>query len=343
MTEETIFESAISILQSAASAQTGEDSARFPLAWLSDLGTAQIRKLAGIWPRLSVLYRRDLMSRMDEEARENFDLDFTAMARHALADEDPEVRGFAIRALWECDDIRLVSRFLQLLESDPDMLVRACAAEALGPFVERAEVEEVPAALRTRMEDGLIRVIRADEDLTIQCKAVESIGYSSHAEVPAIVRVAYRHPDERMRVSAVRAMGHTADPDWAGQVSTELKSRSAGMRAEAARAAGELTLREAVGALVELLEDPELAVRRNAIWSLGEIGGASALRALTKLRNRIEDDDEEADLIDEALDSAEFQDSLGDLSMLDQETGDEEDLSEEEDDFDDEESPEDED
>jgi HEAT repeat protein len=253
------------------------------------------------------------------------------------------VRGFAIKALWECEDVRLAERFLQLMVSDPDPVVQACAAEALGPFVERAELEEISAAVGSRLVEELIRAIRGKGGLDLRCRAVESIGYSSQSEVPALLRAAYRHAAESMRISAVMAMGRTADPDWAGSILPELKSRSARMRAVAAHAAGELSLREAVPVLVELLEDPEPDVRREAIGALGEIGGASARRALTAHQNRAEEDDE-LELLEEALENAEFQESLGDLTMLDQDA-DEDDVfseEEEEEDADDEDESEDE-
>lgn len=325
MAEQSVFESAIILLRKETNAGSeGEPPALFPLSWLSDLGTDQARTLAKIWSQLPVVYRRDLISRMEEEARKNFELDFTAIARISLADDDPEVRGHAVRALWECDDLKLADRFLQLLEKDADPLVRACAADALGSFMDRAELEEIPADVSARVERGLIGAFRGTDDLDVRRKALESISFLSNAQVSDMIQTAYRHPDERMRVSALKAMGRTFDSQWSDQVVQEMKSVSHAMRAEASRAAGELVLRKTVPLLVQLLEDADSSVRRNAIWSLGEIGGTAARHALEKLQNRTDEDDEESDLVEEALDNAEFQESLGDPRLLEQEADDSE-------------------
>jgi hypothetical protein len=327
MSDPSLFQSAINQLKQSLQKDPAEESrAEFPLFWLSDLSTDQLRILAEVWRLLPANARRDLMGRMEEEARANFELDFTAVARHALADEDAEVRGHAIRALWECEDVKLADRLLQILARDPDMLVRASAAAALGAFVERAELEDIPAAAGKRVEDGLIAVIRGTDDPEVRRNAVEAIGFSSNPAVPGIIRDLYRHPQERMRCSTVRAMGRTADPVWAPMVLQELKSDSPAMRAEAARASGELTLDKAVPLLMEFLEDADPQIRRNAIWSLGEIGGLSVRSALQSLLDRTGEEDADFGEIEDALENAEFQDSLDDLGLAEDETteGDEE-------------------
>jgi HEAT repeat protein len=341
MAESSIFESAFTLLQKAAAAGPGVEPPEFPLSWLSDLGTDQIRRLARLWNRLPVLLRRDLMGRMEEQARDNFELDFIAVARHALTDDDAEVRGHAVRALWECEDVQLVDQFLRMMTSDPDALVQVCAAEAIGPFLDRAEMEERHADLGSRMVRELIRITRGKGRPELRAKSVESIGYSSHAEVPGVLRAAYRDPDERLRISAITAMGRMADPDWGEVILPELKSRSAGMRAAAAESAGQLGLREAVPILAELLEDPESDVRLRAIRALGEIGGSAAHKALILLQHRTANG-AELERIEEALENAEFQESLGNLSLPDQDEEDLEDFSEEEDLEDEEEMEEDE-
>jgi HEAT repeat protein len=322
MSEQSVFESAIVLLEKSAREGAAEEARpQLPLFWLSDLSTDQARVFLRVWRRLDARARRDLMSRMEEEARENFELDFTAAARVALADDDPEVRGHAIRGLWECADPKLADRFLDILARDPDPLVRASAATGLAAFAERAELGEIPRAVGRRVENGLIAVIRGTDNLEVRRRAVESIGFSSNPAVRGIVGDAYRHPEERMRCSALRAMGRTADPVWTRQVTEELKSGSPAMRAEAARACGELALEKSVPALVDLLDESDAEIRRNAIWSLGEIGGPAARRALERMQNLAAEDDAEFDLIEEALENAEFQEGLDTLSFADDAEG----------------------
>ena len=188
-------------------------AARFPLHWLSDLSSGQAAEMARLWRDLPVLTRRDLIGRMEEEARENFEMDFLAVARIALNDGDPEVRVHAIRSFWECGDAKLVDKFIQFMEQDPEMTVRAAAASALGPFVERAELEEIPSAVGERITARLIGVIRGKDELEVRRRAVESVGYASDPRVRAILENAHSHPAEIMRASALLAMGRSADSD----------------------------------------------------------------------------------------------------------------------------------
>lgn len=336
MSEQKLFESALVILKGAAvdSRVTGRPPAdesvlpaRFPLHWLSDLDSGQSAEMAHLWHFLPVEARRDLMGRMDEEARENFELDFLAVARIALNDADGEVRVHAIRAFWECGDVKLVDRFLKYAEQDPEMAVRAAAASALGLYVERSELEEIPAAVGRRIVGRLITVVRGKDDLEVRRRALESIGYSSDPQVRAILENAHAHADESMQASALLAMGRSADSTWRTVILEELRSRSPVLRSEAAKAAGLLGLRHAVAPLIELLDDVDAGVRAGAIDALGEIGGERAREVLDKALPQAVG--EEWDRIEMALENAEFQDSLGELPLLDFEGEDEEEEGEE--------------
>jgi HEAT repeat protein len=325
MSEQKLFESAMTVLRQNAVA---EEHGRFPLDWLSDLSKSQAGELAGLWRQLPAEIRSDLMGRMEEDARENFELDFTAIARFALEDGDAEVRKSAVQALWECEDTKLIDRYLNLMEKDPDSGVRACAASALGTFVERAELEKLPASVGRTLAEHLIAVIRGGDDLEVRRRAVEALGFSTEPEVEDILGKAYRQSEERMRGSALLAMGHSADPVWSEEVMAELRGNSPVLRHEAARAAGALELRCAVPRLIELLDDADRQVRWSAIEALGEIGGEAARSALGRLQ--LKADGEEWDRIEAALENAEFQDSLGDLPLMEMGEDDESDEMEEE-------------
>ncbi|MBN1438154.1 MAG: HEAT repeat domain-containing protein [Anaerolineales bacterium] len=337
MSEHKLFDAAMVILEgmtgdsrTAKSKPKGESRACFPLDWLTDLGREQAAAFARCWRRLPIDARRDLIGRMEEEARKNFELDFLAVARIALDDPDPEVRVHAIRAFWECGDLKLVDRFLQFIEKDPQAVVRAGAAAALGAFVERSELEEIPALIGERITARLIAVIRGSDELEVRRCAVESVGYSSNPQVRAILENAHAHAEERMRASALTAMGRSADPSFADIVAAELRSPSPVLRAEAARAAGLLDLKRSVPQLIELLEDVDPAVRGCAVDSLGEIGGEKARTALEKMQK--EAAGAEWDRIEAALENAEFQDSLGALPLLDLDGGEEEEDDQEDED-----------
>ena len=358
MSEQKLFDAALVILKGEAGDRTDAvppadretgPAARFPLHWLSDLGTEQAAQIARLWRELPVLTRRDRIGRMDEEARENFEVDFLAVARIALNDGDPEVRVHAIRSFWECGDPKLVDKFIQFMEQDPELTVRASAATALGPFVERAELEEIPFSAGVRIITRLIGVIRGKDELEVRRRAVESVGYASDPRVRLILENAHSHPAELMRASALLAMGRSADPSFAAIIADELRNAAPAIRAEAARAAGTLGMKKTVRLLIELLEDVDAGVRACAIDALGKIGGGPAREALEKMQKLAAG--EEWDLYETALENAEFQDSLAELPILDidemddeseEDEEEDEDVDEEEDEEEDEEKGEDE-
>jgi HEAT repeat protein len=350
MSEQKLFDAAVEILKGEAGDRTDSlpsadrdsgPAARFPLHWLSDLSSGQAAEMARLWRDFPVLTRRDLIGRMEEEARENFEVDFLAVARIALNDADPEVRVHAINSFWECGDVKLVDKFLQSMEQDPEPTVRAAAASALGPFVERAELEEIPPAVGERITARLIAVIRGKDGLEVRRRAVESVGYASDPRVRAILENAHSHPAEIMRASALLAMGRSADADFATIVADELRNTAPGLRAEAARAAGGLGMKKSVPQLIELLEDVDPVVRAGAIDALGELGGNAARDALEKMQKTAAG--EEWDRIETALENAEFEDSLSDLPLLDIDELNELDEDEEEDEGEDDEEDEEED
>jgi HEAT repeat protein len=309
-----------------------EGIATFPLYWLSDLDSQQVRRFTEAWNLLSVNMRRDLMGRMVKEARDEFELDFSAVARIALRDADAEVRRHAIQALWECDDPRLPDIFLRLLLEDPEPSVRAEAAGALGSTVYDCEIDEKPER-GAKIEDALIRVFRGADSWEVRRRALEALGYSSRPEIAGLIEMAYHDAEEGMRASALMAMGRSADVVWENEVRAELNSLSPILRAQAAYAAGELSLKRSIGKLTDLLEDVDADVRRQAIRALGEIGGGKAQDALITLKERAGEEDKE--LIEDALENVEFEEMLSSMGFdFENEADDDEDEEDDEEDDD---------
>jgi HEAT repeat protein len=111
-------------------------------------------------------------------------------------------------------------------------------------------------------------------------------------------------------------MGRSASKPWGPNVFLELTSPIPSLRLEAARAAGELDLQEAIPSLIDLLEDVSDETRRAAIWSLGQLGGRAANEALLAALDRSEDEDE-IELIEDALGNLAFVDGTRDLLLFD--------------------------
>jgi len=282
---------------------------------MSDLAEADLAAFEAFWPELSTERRAAIVQNLQEISEANFEVSFEAVFKLALEDESPETRAVAIRALWDSEDPTLMAPFIDFMLHDPDPLVRAAAASALGRYVYLGELEEVPEAQARRVQDNLLAVIQGDDELEVRRRALEALAYADRPEVAALITQAYSSDEPQMRVSAVFAMGRTADHAWAEQVQAEMKSPEPEMRFEAGRAAGELELTDAAGELAELTEDEDQEVREAAIWSLGQVGGEVAREKLTQLLDQAEDEDMQ-DFIEEAIENLQFTDEVAQFSLL---------------------------
>ena len=69
--------------------------------------------------------------------------------------------------------------------------------------------------------------------------------------------------------------------------------------------------------MLELLEEEEdIEVRRELIWALSKVGGQGVRAKLEELLE-LEEDDEEADFIEEGLDTLSFTEDMGNFSLID--------------------------
>ena len=312
---------------------------RASLTTLSGANRAQLGAFAETWVRLPVERRRDVSAKLVELAEENIEMDFNILYRYLLDDEDAQVRANAIDGLWEDEDSALIAPFVGFLRSDPNPLVRATAADALGRFVLLKEYNRISGKHGDRIHSALLATIRsANELLEVRRRALEALAYWGGDMMRDVIANAYVDDDADIRASAIAAMGRSADNYWSRQVSAEMDSNDAPMRFNAARAAGELEIRSAVPRLIELVDDPDREVQAAAITSLGQIGGNAARAALEEI---IESEDAVfAPLAEDALAEAEFV-SGGDLLMFetdledDEEQGEDEDVNEDENEDDD--------
>jgi hypothetical protein len=185
----------------------------------------------------------------------------------------------------------------------------------LGTFVLLSETKAFPEEVKFEIEEALLSCIAADEQI-IKRRCLESLGYSSREEVHSLISSAYAAEDEPQKRSALKAMGRSANDRWGIQVMSELNNPDPATRHEAARAAGELELRESVADLIDLLDDVNRDVRSAAIWSLSQIGGSRATQAITDLMDNPEDE-EEAQLLQDAADNLAFVNGTRDMLLFD--------------------------
>ncbi len=306
-----------------------DEAKPFPARYLyrlSGLEGEELGLLTRIWPDLSTTRRLGLLEDLEMLADSNTMMHFDAVNRIALGDEDARVRLTAVRSLWPSEQPALVPRLFDLLDHDDNTEVRAQAAAALGRFVYLGEVGHIPEATLKQIEDRLLDIMESDEDEFVQRRALESLGYSSRAEVPDLIEEAYESDDDEWIGSALFAMGRSADDRWAPVVIERLDDPSVELSREAARAAGELELDEALPALVDLLQDEDSEVRLVAAWSLSQIGGNGVAEALEELLERTEDEDE-TDLVENAIENLALTQEMNDLNLLDLSPEDLEDLA----------------
>jgi HEAT repeat protein len=288
------------------------------LHMLSALTREEMELFTDRWPLISAGRRRQVTRALVEITEDNFTADFHNIFRLGLQDEDEEVRARAIQGLWEDESPAFVDSLLEMLSTDPSIMVRAGAAMGLGHFVLLTELEELEEELGHRIVRALWKVIEdPHEALDVRRRAVEAISFSGEEGIREIIHEAYHHPVEKMRISAIFSMGRSADPDWGPIVITELGSPNPEIRFECARACGELELKEAVPSLIRLIVDLDREVQQAAIYALGQIGGQEARRALELC---CESDDEViAATADEALDELTFASGIFDMPLWKQE------------------------
>ena len=280
----------------------------------SDLGRDDLAALEAVWAKVPAERRVALLQDLGEIGEANLEVQFEAVFRLALEDEDPDARASAVENLWESESPQLIVPFLELLQHDPAPLVRATAASALGRFVYLGEMDELPAKQARRVEDALLAVIAGPDELEVRRRALEAVAFSSRPEVTELITQAYASPELLARVSAVFAMGRNSDERWNAPVLAELESLQPELRFEAARAAGELELTEAVDALQKMVEEGDIQVREAAIWSLGQIGGDAARAILLDLLQAAADS--ERDFLEDALENLQFHDEMVEFDLL---------------------------
>jgi HEAT repeat protein len=307
-------DSFVDLLQSLTN--DAEPGAGVRLAELSDLDAERLESFAGVWTDLPPDRRQRLLEELGLMADAQIELTFEAINRLALDDSDSTVRLQAIENLWECEDPALGTQLVEILNDDSAPEVRAAAGKALGAFLLIGETRVLDLSIRQSIEAALLHAARDDTSDEVRILCLQSLGYSSSPEVPDLIEEAYGAGSEARLSSALRAMAHSANPTWGEKVMAKLHDPSPRIRLEAVRAAGDIDLRMGIPDLIELLEDVDQAVRHAAIWSLSQIGGLKATAALNSMAE--EDlDEEETELLQDAIDNLAFVEGARDLFTID--------------------------
>jgi len=309
---------------------TGKDFPRRYLQQFSDMSPLEIQTLLEVWPRVNPSRKLSLLEGLKKLAESDTLVNFDDFARAILNDPEASVRIHAIRLLGECEDAKLIPTYLGMLKNDADANVRAEVADALNLFVDLGELEEISEEVYHEVEDVLLESANSEDAKRIRRNALESLGFSSRAEVITLIDSAFHREDPEWKASALIAMGRSADNRWDDIVLSSLISENDGVRKAAVQSAGMLSLRSARMILLRMLaegeEDDDITAA--AIWSLSQIGGEDVRTFLEALLDQTEDDDEQIEFLEEALDNLAFTEDLDRFELMAFDPDDLEDLSE---------------
>jgi HEAT repeat protein len=281
---------------------------------LSGLDGPDALILSEAWPDIAMMRRLNIVRELSELAEDSVELNFDAVFKVALSDEEPYVRAAAVRGLDEYEGPDLIPTFIDLLLIDPDADVRREAAIALGRYALAAELDQLSPADARAVRNALIESAEdLEEDERVRARAIEALGAMSGEETENLIESIYEEDSLWLKVGALDAMGRTCDRIWLPIILRESENRAPEMRHAAAFAAGEIGEEAAVPQLRRMaLEDPDREVQLAAIRSLGSIGGAQARVALQGVL--YEGDDALRDAIEEAMGEIDFDDDpLGTL------------------------------
>ena len=304
----------------------------FPPKYLhrfSDIAPEDMAELKKVWPQVSGERRANLLADLEELAELDTLVSFDDIGRFALQDNDPGVLVNAIRLLWECEDPKLIPIFIRLMEKEDDEMVRASAAMALGLFVYLGELEEIPLEIFELVVDRLYSRLMSEDAPIVRRRTLESLGYSSRAEIQSQIQNAYESKDLEWIASALFAMGRSADARWEKLVLATLDHPDLNVQIEAVRAAGQLELSSARKKLLKILKNHDQIdedVKAAAIWSLSQIGGERVRDVLETMLEESEDEDE-IDYLEKALENLEFTDGFREFSMYEFDMPDEDDFN----------------
>lgn len=294
----------------------------------SDLSNSDLQLLMTAWEKIDPNRRVSLLEDLEDLADADTLVSFDDLGKFALNDPNPRVREIALRLLWECDDPALVSKFIQMVDTDPDQKVRSAAATALGQFIYIGELEEIPESILHRIENKLLDLTNNEaETKLLRRRALEALGFSSRPELKDLIRAAYSKDDHEWLVSSIFAMGRSANSTWIPFVLDMLDSENEEVLFETVRAAGELEAAAARKPIMKIVKSQPAGseVRMAGIWALSKIGGEKVRDTLEDLLERSEDEDE-IDLLEDALENLEFTEGFNKFGLLDYEPEDEDKL-----------------
>ena len=177
-------------------------------------------------------------------------------------------------------------------------------------------MDEIPSKTADKTINALLEKFNSKPAKAISQELLKSLAYSSQPEISRLIESAFLDPDPSWRLAALTSMGRSADERWEKPVLHMMKSDDPDFINEAVKAAGELELSSARAPLLQILEDEadDVELRTNAIWALSKIGGDNVKSVLQRLLDDAPDE-EEAEIIELAIEALDFSSELPDLDL----------------------------
>jgi HEAT repeat protein len=285
----------------------------------SDITQEDLAKVKKVWPRVSQQRKVKLIQELENLMQIDTLISCDDFGLFALDDDDPIIKSEAISLLWECVDLNLASRFINILQEDKDPDLSAAAAAGLGKFVLLGELEEIPQKQAKKVLDTLIQKYLSSQNSLLQQSILESLGYASNEQIASFIIEALNQPEKEWIISALFAISRSANEDWAKVVLDKLNDLDPDIQLEAIKAAGELEIMDVKDTIIEILELslPEDEIHLQAIWSLSMIGGADVRNLFEKMLE-FSDSEKEIAMIEMALENLELTNSFGELDFFDE-------------------------
>ena len=143
---------------------------------LSGLVSEDIVQFKVSWRSLPTSRRCEVLAILAELSEDNLELDFTAVFKASLSDDDDDVREKATRGLFDCDDRVIIRPLIDLLAKDPSPKVKAAAAVSLGNFAEMAQDGKLLERDADRIREALLEAIgREGQNDEVRRKAIEAV------------------------------------------------------------------------------------------------------------------------------------------------------------------------
>lgn len=271
------------------------------LTELSDLDEDGAAEVIDALQYLSAGRRHSFLLQLADLAQDNIDVNYDAIFKAHLPDQDPTIRAAALQGLAEYEGRDLIPALADLLRKDEYAEVRREAAISLGRFALAVELGYLRESEGADIREVLIEsATDIDEDDLVRARAVEALGALSGDETENLIESVYHEESPWLKIGAVDAMGRSCNEIWLPTVLSEMSSPSPEMRHAAAFAAGQIGEDEAIEplkrlAIIDQVRDVQLA----AIHALSEIGSPLARVALKSIL--FEGDDDLHEVIQETL------------------------------------------